>query len=853
MLLCGHYLSCRLAPTLAAVVAVTLALAMACFEISYTVTKASSEQDEHPAKSLTEGGRWAPHPSLGTAWVDLSFGTEFNIHSISFSASGCASIKILLNGRKGERGSWMAGGVTPQNFNMTTRAIEVYDGRLPTAAECRQLLQCRNSGAARLAAVASQELWTGVRLVLTPAPGATPESCFLRRLEVNRQPTKQEQDQIRAEKQGQSAMSSSVSAPAAAALPTRPAPTLLTADALAAHTQQQQQQQQHGPNHHGGTGSSSAAAAPPPPRLAGIAAAKIAAAGGVGPLPAGGQPSSTGHQLPAAAAPAFRPGQRVAGAQAQRRQACECGKVGCTGCGGAGAGKVVCHGHKLLCALKTSKSLSSRGRLFWSCPLLPRPPGSAPALAARPGAVGGSDFSCGFQRWADEAMGLVGKGGQAGDVSLDGFGYDEDPAKASTAKPAAHKPPADLSRVGGTAPSPSASQPAGQPPPHRGPPRPSVLPAGQHTTMPAASPLTQPTVPRTHSVTAAAQQATAAQQAAHSASSPTAEVPDVETLGVKALKELIVSAGLSAEGCIDKDELRNRAREALAALSPGGCTDSHAKLGEAPVETLGVKALKELIVSAGLSAEGCIDKDELRTRAREALAVKAAPKPASNTGAPPVRAAPPPVQKRSRAIDDEDDAFLLAPSPSKKRKKPPAPAPAPAPAAAAAHASVHPATAKGRADAKRAFVDSSTEEEDDDGNGDGADAQGEEACWPAGKPRCRYDHAVGACYQVNPKHLSGFSHSVEHVRKAARVVQFVHAHGPLYRLLHENGVNVSGLGTQKEMLAALDDHLGPPPQAEQERKPRPKPAEQERKPRPKPAEQRQERRRPEKPVGMDVD
>ena len=43
------------------------------------------------------------------------------------------------------------------------------------------------------------------------------------------------------------------------------------------------------------------------------------------------------------------------------------------------------------------------------------------------------------------------------------------------------------------------------------------------------------------------------------------ESPDIDTLGIKALKELITSAGLSTDGCIDKDDLRARAREALAA------------------------------------------------------------------------------------------------------------------------------------------------------------------------------------------------------------------------------------------------------------------------------------------------
>ena len=53
------------------------------------------------------------------------------------------------------------------------------------------------------------------------------------------------------------------------------------------------------------------------------------------------------------------------------------------------------------------------------------------------------------------------------------------------------------------------------------------------------------------------------------------------------------------------------------------------------IDSLGIKALKELIVAAGLSTEDCIDKADLRARAREALAAKAAnPKPtAASTSA----------------------------------------------------------------------------------------------------------------------------------------------------------------------------------------------------------------------------
>ena len=50
------------------------------------------------------------------------------------------------------------------------------------------------------------------------------------------------------------------------------------------------------------------------------------------------------------------------------------------------------------------------------------------------------------------------------------------------------------------------------------------------------------------------------------------------------------------------------------------------------IDSLGIKALKELIVAADLSTEDCIDKADLRARAREALAAKAAnPKPTATS------------------------------------------------------------------------------------------------------------------------------------------------------------------------------------------------------------------------------
>ena len=42
---------------------------------------------------------------------------------------------------------------------------------------------------------------------------------------------------------------------------------------------------------------------------------------------------------------------------------------------------------------------------------------------------------------------------------------------------------------------------------------------------------------------------------------------DVDTMSLKELKELIARAGLNLDGCIEKPDIRQRAREALAALA----------------------------------------------------------------------------------------------------------------------------------------------------------------------------------------------------------------------------------------------------------------------------------------------
>ena len=85
----------------------------------------------------------------------------------------------------------------------------------------------------------------------------------------------------------------------------------------------------------------------------------------------------------------------------------------------------------------------------------------------------------------------------------------------------------------------------------------------------------------------------------HAPSSSTAAThvgspPDVEDLGIKALKELITSAGLSSADCLDKADLRARAREALAIMPPA-CTD-----GAGPASTDGANVCAETAIASAL-------------------------------------------------------------------------------------------------------------------------------------------------------------------------------------------------------------------------------------------------------------
>lgn len=70
---------------------------------------------------------------------------------------------------------------------------------------------------------------------------------------------------------------------------------------------------------------------------------------------------------------------------------------------------------------------------------------------------------------------------------------------------------------------------------------------------------------------------------------------DIDSLSLKELKELISSAGLSFADCLDKDDLRNRAREAQEAIKNG--PRSSASGGASPINQNKIFAGYDCIVS----------------------------------------------------------------------------------------------------------------------------------------------------------------------------------------------------------------------------------------------------------------
>jgi hypothetical protein len=63
------------------------------------------------------------------------------------------------------------------------------------------------------------------------------------------------------------------------------------------------------------------------------------------------------------------------------------------------------------------------------------------------------------------------------------------------------------------------------------------------------------------------------------------------------------------------------------------------------------------------------------------------------------------------------------------------------------------------------------------------------------------------CLRGNPTHLLKESHTVEHVRRQARKVDWAHPFGPLYRLVRDAGLPHAHCTTKDVCLRALDTAL----------------------------------------------
>jgi hypothetical protein len=88
---------------------------------------------------------------------------------------------------------------------------------------------------------------------------------------------------------------------------------------------------------------------------------------------------------------------------------------------------------------------------------------------------------------------------------------------------------------------------------------------------------------------------------------------DVDSMSLKSLKQLIAMAGLTLDGCIEKPDLRQRAREAQAALA-AGAAEAAAHTG--PVDAGAVEPLcailrqrfgEEALQSAGFTHFGIVE------------------------------------------------------------------------------------------------------------------------------------------------------------------------------------------------------------------------------------------------------
>jgi len=805
-------------------------------EIEYTVTKATDEVEGHTASSLATGSRggWLAHSTFGTAYIDVSFGTEFSIHSMTLVAVGCSRLVVTLKSRKGERDNWMGGSAALRGAGATQTGSVVYDGLLP-GEECKKYLAARNTGDG-LKAVASQEEWAGMRISLTPAAGH--ETFGLKKLTIDRQPTKSEVEARRA------------------AIAKQAAETAQKAAATAAAT----------------------AAAASAPAFA-----------------------STSVPLPPAMRPPMNASAQAGGVGGLRRSACACGKPGCNGCGGEGKVRCKAHSLLTClkismknrpfwaCPLVRKPGSTPCGWVCWcdeaighvatvekvvelpeeedeqrasapfpaaaatkptsapvsstaACaPLAASASASASASSSGSGSGGGggtrhaavtmeavlSSYQAKLQAMSVKELKAE---GTKRNVDLSGCLEKSDlvvhlsaayaaakadklaayaaakaekralEAKAAEAKAkakAAEAKAAEVAREGGSA--SGGSSKLGS----------SMAAASSSGAASSSSPLTQPAMPKTasrggsalckrsHAAStstdgdgswssggAAAGARGAADGAGASSSSskrPTPPPPSSATSASASSSSRKADAwlGVAEKSSGDEDEddedeedeaaaaasaLRRRTWAAADAAGGGRA----ARASKASGSTRGVSARG----GAGVDVGGA---DMWRDKRGNIVAP-----PAGLAGG---------SEDDPMAIDEGDEDTAAAAAAEARRR---------AQQEAAERA------------AEEAADDSVTEEEDDKAEAESA-RQPAPLLWPPGLTRCPFDVRCPlrphGCLRGNPTHLLKESHTVEHVRRQARKVDWAHPFGPLYRLVRDAGLPHAHCTTKDACLRALDTAL----------------------------------------------
>ena len=811
-------------------------------EIEFTVTKATDEVEGHTGANLATGSRggWLAHSTFGTAYIDVSFGTEFSIHSMTLVAVGCSRLVVTLKSRKGERDNWMGGSAALRGAGATQTGSVVYDGLLP-GEECKKYLAARNTGDG-LKAVASQEEWAGMRISLTPATGH--ETFGLKKLTIDRQPTKSEVEARRA------------------AIAKQAAETAQKAAATAAAT----------------------AAAASAPAFA-----------------------STSVPLPPAMRPPVNASAQAGGVGGLRRSACACGKPGCNGCGGEGKVRCRAHsllcclklskaaGSKdrpfWACPLERKPgSLPACGFLRWADEAighvatvekaveLPEeedeqrasapPPAAAAAAATKPtSAPVSSTAACAPRAASSSASASAGGGGSGSgggtrhaaasveevvssyraklqemnvkelkaegtkrNVDLSGCLEKGDlvvhlsaayaaakadklaayaaakaeklarEAKAAEANAkaaeanakAVEAKAAEVARVGGSASGGS-----------------SMAAASSSGTASSSSPLTQPAMPKTSS-----RGGSALCKRSHAASTSTDGGGSRSSGGAAGASGAADGAGASSSSSSRRPPppppssttyasaaASSRKADAWLGVAEKSSGDEDEDDEEEEDEAAAAAAALRRRAWATADAAGGgraarASKASGRTRGVSARDVTSSGRAGVDVGGASMWrdkrgniVAPP----AGLAGGSEDDPMAIDEGDEDTA------------AAAAAEARRRAQQEEAERAAEEAADDSVTEEEDKD------EADSAPLLWPPGLTRCPFDVRCPlrphGCLRGNPTHLLRESHTVEHVRAQARKVDWAHPFGPLYRLVRDAGLPHAHCTTRDACLRALDTAL----------------------------------------------